>query len=70
MGKSLKGTQTEKNLCTSFAGESQARNRYTENHFADLAHLVEQHPRNVQVLGSSLGIGFNSLFFIFYKKYF
>ena len=29
MGKSLKGTQTEKNLCTSFAGESQARNRYT-----------------------------------------
>ncbi len=29
MGKSLKGTQTEKNLCMSFAGESQARNRYT-----------------------------------------
>ena len=27
--KSLKGTQTEKNLITSFAGESQARNRYT-----------------------------------------
>jgi len=27
--KSLKGTQTEKNLLTSFAGESQARNRYT-----------------------------------------
>ena len=26
--KSLKGTQTEKNLLTSFAGESQARNRY------------------------------------------
>lgn len=26
---SLKGTQTEKNLITSFAGESQARNRYT-----------------------------------------
>jgi len=26
---SLKGTQTEKNLLTSFAGESQARNRYT-----------------------------------------
>ena len=25
----LKGTQTEKNLLTSFAGESQARNRYT-----------------------------------------
>ncbi|MFP4444935.1 MAG: rubrerythrin [Desulfosudaceae bacterium] len=28
MGK-LKGTQTEKNLLTAFAGESQARNRYT-----------------------------------------
>ena len=27
--KPLKGTQTEKNLLTSFAGESQARNRYT-----------------------------------------
>ena len=27
--KSLKGTQTERNLLTSFAGESQARNRYT-----------------------------------------
>jgi rubrerythrin len=27
--KTVKGTQTEKNLLTSFAGESQARNRYT-----------------------------------------
>jgi rubrerythrin len=27
--KSLKGTQTEKNLLAAFAGESQARNRYT-----------------------------------------
>jgi len=27
--KSLKGTETEKNLLASFAGESQARNRYT-----------------------------------------
>jgi len=27
--QSLKGTQTEKNLITAFAGESQARNRYT-----------------------------------------
>ena len=26
---SLKGTQTEKNILTAFAGESQARNRYT-----------------------------------------
>ncbi|UCE18671.1 MAG: rubrerythrin family protein [Gemmatimonadota bacterium] len=28
-GSNLKGTQTEKNLLTAFAGESQARNRYT-----------------------------------------
>ena len=35
MGKSVKGTQTEKNLLTSFAGESQARMRYT--YFASVA---------------------------------
>jgi len=29
VSKSIKGTQTEKNLLASFAGESQARNRYT-----------------------------------------
>jgi rubrerythrin len=29
MMKSLKGTKTEKNLLTAFAGESQARNKYT-----------------------------------------
>jgi len=29
MNKSVKGTQTERNLLTAFAGESQARNRYT-----------------------------------------
>ena len=29
MEKSIKGTKTEKNLLTSFAGESQARMRYT-----------------------------------------
>jgi rubrerythrin len=33
--KSLKGTKTEKNLLASFAGESQARNRYT--YFAGVA---------------------------------
>ncbi|MDF7809383.1 rubrerythrin family protein [Pontiellaceae bacterium B12219] len=33
--KSLKGTETEKNLLKSFAGESQARNRYT--YFASVA---------------------------------
>ena len=31
----LKGTQTEKNLQTAFAGESQARNKYT--YFASVA---------------------------------
>ena len=35
MGKSIQGTQTEKNLLTSFAGESQARMRYT--YFASAA---------------------------------
>jgi rubrerythrin len=35
MSKSIKGTQTEKNLLASFAGESQARNRYT--YFASAA---------------------------------
>ena len=35
MSKSVKGTQTEKNLMTAFAGESQARNRY--NYFANAA---------------------------------
>ncbi|MDH5573590.1 MAG: rubrerythrin family protein [Gammaproteobacteria bacterium] len=29
MGKSIKGSQTEKNLLIAFSGESQARNRYT-----------------------------------------
>jgi rubrerythrin len=29
VAKSIKGTQTEKNLLAAFAGESQARNRYT-----------------------------------------
>jgi len=29
MARSLKGTQTERNLLAAFAGESQARNRYT-----------------------------------------
>ncbi len=33
--KSIKGSKTEKNLCASFAGESQARNRYS--YFASVA---------------------------------
>ena len=35
MEKSLKGTKTEKNLWEAFAGESQARNKYT--YFASVA---------------------------------
>jgi len=35
MKKSIKGTKTEKNLLAAFAGESQARNRYT--YFASVA---------------------------------
>jgi len=35
MGKSIKGAKSEKNLLASFAGESQARNRYT--YFASAA---------------------------------
>ena len=35
MGNKYEGTQTEKNLETAFAGESQARNKYT--YFASVA---------------------------------
>ncbi|MFH1189499.1 MAG: rubrerythrin family protein [Candidatus Omnitrophota bacterium] len=35
MGRSIKGSETEKNLLAAFAGESQARNRYT--YFASAA---------------------------------
>ncbi|MAG13086.1 MAG: rubrerythrin family protein [Spirochaetales bacterium] len=45
----LKGTQTEKNLITAFAGESQARNRYTyaasaakEEGFVQIALIFEE----------------------------
>ena len=40
MSKSLAGTKTEKNLWTAFAGESQARNRYTI--YADIARKEGQ----------------------------
>ncbi len=46
---SLKGTQTEKNLLKSFAGESQARNRYTyfagqarKDGFVQIADIFEE----------------------------
>ena len=39
MAKSIRGTRTEKNLLAAFAGESQARNRYT--YFASTARKEE-----------------------------
>lgn len=46
---SLKGTKTEKNLLTAFAGESQARNRYTyfastakKEGFVQISHIFEE----------------------------
>lgn len=45
----LKGTKTEKNLLTAFAGESQARNRYTyfasqakKEGFEQISHIFEE----------------------------
>jgi rubrerythrin len=47
--KSLKGTQTEKNLLIAFAGESQARNRYTyfasaakKEGFVQISHIFDE----------------------------
>jgi rubrerythrin len=47
--KSLKGSKTEKNLMTAFAGESQARNRYTyfaskakEEGYAQIQQIFEE----------------------------
>jgi rubrerythrin len=49
MGKSVRGTQTEQNLLKSFAGESQARNRYTyfaaaarKEGFVQIADIFEE----------------------------
>jgi len=49
MGESLKGTRTEKNLLAAFAGESQARNRYTyfagqarKEGFMQIANIFEE----------------------------
>jgi len=49
MGKSIKGSQTEKNLMKAFAGESQARNRYTyfsgqarKDGFIQIAQVFEE----------------------------
>ena len=46
---SLKGTQTERNILTAFAGESQARNRYTyfaskakKDGYVQMSHIFEE----------------------------
>ena len=51
----LKGTKTEKNLMAAFAGESQARNKYTyyaekakEQGFDQIAELFLETARNEQ----------------------
>ena len=51
--KDLKGTKTEKNLMEAFAGESQARNKYTyyaskakKDGFVQIAHIFEETANN------------------------
>jgi len=53
MGKSIKGSKTEKNLLAAFAGESQARNRYTyfasaarKEGFEQIAHIFMETAEN------------------------
>ena len=53
MAKELKGSKTEKNLQTAFAGESQARNKYTyyaskakKDGFVQIAALFEETANN------------------------
>lgn len=58
MEKSIKGTQTEKNLLKAFAGESQARNRYTffakqarKDGYEQIAALFEETASNEEEHG-------------------
>lgn len=51
--KSIKGTQTEKNILAAFAGESQARTRYTlfakkakEEGYRQIAHIFKETAKN------------------------
>ena len=53
MAKSIKGSRTEKNLLAAFAGESQARNRYTyfasaarKECFEQIAHIFLETAEN------------------------
>ena len=43
MMKDLKGTKTEANLMAAFAGESQARNKYTYYEFCQIFFLLSFH---------------------------
>ena len=52
MAKSIKGTRTEKNLLTSFAGESQARMRYTYFASAAKVEITASYPAGV--IGTTL----------------
>ena len=75
MGKSIKGTRTEKNLMVSFAGESQARMRYTyfssvakkEGYeqisaiFAETADQEKEHASNPQLSSSASFLRLNVL---------
>ena len=58
MAKSIKGTQTEKNLLTSFAGESQARMRYT--YFASTAKKEHKLTINAVLAAPLLFFFFNA----------
>ena len=51
--KDLKGTKTEKNLATAFAGESQAHTKYqyyaskaNKDGYVQMAHIFEETSRN------------------------
>ena len=53
----LKGSQTEKNILTAFAGESQARNRYTyfakqakKDGYVQIAQIFEETANNSRLV--------------------
>ena len=58
MTKSIKGTETEKNLLKAFAGESQARNRYTMYAKVAKKEGYKQTTNVIKEIGSNLTIHF------------
>ena len=60
--KSLKGTKTAENLLKSFAGESQARNRYT--FYASVAKM-EGYIQSGNIFTETAGNGVYGTFIIF-----